>query len=161
MTIARQLNFIPEYALKIASIPAGVLAAGSKGSGLEKAVSGATKVWTAPFELYRKANELSYVNKLNSDYNSLTAKDFVDKYGKDGLNYVMNGLKDFIDWGNQFLQNVREQPVETGLAVAGVTGALYLAGRCFRFIRQKGQGSVLDRTERKLGDKIWRGNVQS
>ncbi len=46
----RQTLVLPEYILKIASIPAGIIAAGAGGSALAKAIQGGTKVWTVPVD---------------------------------------------------------------------------------------------------------------
>ncbi len=148
----RQTLTVPEYVLKIASIPAGIIAAGSAGSALGKAVSGGSRVWTTPIDVvsnFRKLVEISH------DYSVLTAREFTNKYGTEMGYYVVGILHGFIEWGSQFSHNVNNEPIETILAVIVITSLLYAGGRAIRFIRQKGQGSYLIKLERKIGQKYW------
>ena len=150
--VLRHALSVPEYILKVASIPAGIIAAGSEGSALSKALHGGAKVWTTPVDViinFRKLVEISH------DYSVLTAREFTNKYGAEMGTYVVGILDGFIEWGSRFSHNVNNEPIETTLAVVVITGLLYAGGRAMKFIRQKGQGSYLTRVERKLGHQYW------
>lgn len=143
---------VPEYILKVASIPAGLIAAGSAGSAISKAVNGGSKVWTTPIDA---VSNFSMLVEISTDYSVLTAKEFTSKYGTEIGNYFVKNLHGVIEWGTQLSHNVNNEPVETIIAVVVITGLLYAGGRVFRFVRQKGQGSYLIKMERKLGQKYW------
>lgn len=148
----RQTLAVPEYVLKVASIPAGIIAAGSTGSALGKAVSGGAKVWTTPIDVVRNFRKLV---EISDDYATLTAKEFTNRYGTEIGNYLAGYLHGVIEWGNQFSHNMNNEPIETTIAVIVVTGLLYTGGRVIKFLRQKGQGSYITKVERKLGHKYW------
>jgi len=152
MGLIRQATMFPEYLAKAASIPAGILALGSKGSALEKAVSGVTKLWTGPVGAKENYGVLS---DLSRDYETLTASDFVARYGADTGSYLVEQFKGVLEFGRQFGENIQDQPIETVGAAGGVFALLYGTGRAIRFFRQKGQGSLLNQWERKRGTSIW------
>lgn len=148
----RQTLILPEYILKIASIPAGIIAAGTGGSALAKAIQGGTKVWTAPIDAVKNLNKIV---EISDDYTVLTAKEFTTKYGTEIGTYLANHLHGIIAWGTQFSHNINNEPIETVLAVLVISGLLYAGGRALKFVRQKGQGSYITKVERKLGHKYW------
>jgi hypothetical protein len=148
----RQVLTLPEYILKVASIPAGVIAAGSGGSALTKAIQGGTKVWTTPIDAVKNVKKLV---EISDDYTVLTAKEFTTKYGTEIGTYLAKHLHGIIEWGTQFSHNINSEPIETIIAIIIVTGLLYTGGRALKFIRQKGQGSYITKMERKLGYKYW------
>jgi len=149
---ARQILVLPEYILKIASIPAGIIAAGTGGSALAKAIQGGTKVWTVPIDAVKNLKTLV---EISNDYAVLTAKEFTTKYGTEIGTYLANHLHGIIVWGTQFSHNINNEPIETIFAVLVISGFLYAGGRALKFIRQKGQGSYITKVERKLGHKYW------
>ncbi len=55
-----------------------------------------------------------------------------------------------------FSHNVTDQPIETTAAALAVLGLGYAAGRAARFWGTREQGTILDRTERRLGRKLWK-----
>lgn len=68
-----------------------------------------------------------------------------------GLDYsgIWNSMQNFSN-------NVTDQPVETVAAAATMLGIGYALGRGVRFCGTRGQGTMLDRTERALGRKFWK-----
>ena len=153
--IIRQGILMPvEYASKVSSLPAGILALGSKGNFLEKMMSGASKVVTVPMEAVSRASFLldMKADELNPD---VTKIDFLKKYGGGTVDYVGQMGQDVVAYFNQALTNYQDQPIETIAAGVGITGLLYGVGRLAKFWRQKGQGSWLDKKERGWGNKIW------
>jgi hypothetical protein len=152
MGLIRQTSIVPEYLAKAASIPAGILALGSEGNVLEKMVSGATKLWTGPVGALKNYGVLS---EVSGDYDGLTTREFVNKYGADTGNYLMEQFQGVVDFGKQFGENFQDQSIETVGAAAGILALLYGAGRYIKYWRQKGQGSSLDQWERKKGARRW------
>ena len=55
-----------------------------------------------------------------------------------------------------FSHNAADQPAETAAAALAVLGLGYALGRGARFWGTRGQGTILDRTERRLGSKVWK-----
>jgi len=154
MGLLRQTLILPEYITRLTALPAGLLAAGSKGNALEKAVAGTQKLVTVPGEICKSAQNFYGVS---TDFDTLTAKAFTMKYGTDVANTLIVNAQGAIDYVKQFGENISENPIETFTAAGIAAGTIYAISRTIKFVRQKGRGSILDRFERKMGTKVWPG----
>ncbi len=67
---------------------------------------------------------------------------------------IIHGNKMWDAVGN-FTDNVVEQPGKTAAAIATAVGAGYLLGAASQFVIGGGEGTILDKAERRLGKKIW------
>lgn len=142
-----------EYTAKAAAIPGAALAAGSKGTLVDKIGEGFTKLTDIIPATYAKSKELYHVAQ---DADTMTAREFATEYGANATQATLDTLNGVVDYAQQFYLNISSMPITTVAAAAVVGGLLYTGGRVARFIRQKGRGGIADRLERKLGEKIWK-----
>jgi predicted PurR-regulated permease PerM len=149
------LLWIIEMALKILAPVAAAISLGERGSFLSKIGTGLATLPEKIRELVQTLDGTEYVTQIINDYNSLTAAAFNEKYGGDAINYVMQYLNEGVAYLQNVYKNLSDDPVSTVLATLLVFMLLYLLSRLMRFVRQRGQGSVIDRMERKAGDKFF------
>jgi len=149
------LLWIIEMVFKILAPVAAAISLGDPGSFLSKVSSGFGSLPEKIRELVRTLDSTDYVTRVINDYNSLTAAAFNEKYGGDAINYVMQYLNEGVSYLQNVYQNLSAEPVSTVLAALFVFMLLYLSSRLVRFVRQRGQGSVIDRMERRAGDKVF------
>ncbi|MDX1586519.1 MAG: hypothetical protein R3222_07240 [Balneolaceae bacterium] len=140
---------------KILAPIAAAISLGDTGNFLSKVSSGLGSLPEKIRELIRRLDNTEYITQIINDYNSLTAAAFNEKYGGDAINNVMQYLNEGVAYLQNVYRNVTEEPVSTALAALLVFMLLYLSGRLMRFVRQRGQGSVVDKMERKAGNKIF------
>ncbi|MGK7371152.1 MAG: hypothetical protein ACNS64_13160 [Candidatus Halalkalibacterium sp. M3_1C_030] len=150
------LLWVIEMAFKILAPVAAAISLGDRGGFFSKVGSGLASLPEKIRELVRTLGNSDYVTKVINDYNSLTAAEFNEKYGSGAINNVMQYLNEGVSYLQNVYQNLSSAPVSTLLATLLVFLMLYLASRLARFIRQRGQGSVIDKMERKAGEKIFR-----
>ncbi|NGP75695.1 hypothetical protein G3570_03570 [Balneolaceae bacterium YR4-1] len=149
------LLWIMEMGFKILAPIAAAISLGDQGGFLSKIGSGLGSLPEKIRELLRTLNNTDYVTGIINDYNSLTASAFNEKYGGDAINNVMQYLNEGVTYLQNVYQNITAEPVSTVLAALLVFMLLYLFSRLMRFIRQRGQGSVIDKMERRAGEKIF------
>lgn len=143
---------VPEYTAKISAIPAGILALGAQSQGVfGKIAEGYKEVITLPYDISSNVSQLS---RIMNDSNLLSANEFMKKYGSVGFDAAIGQLTGALNYINQLKENATENPIETVVAGTLTAGSLWLASRALRFIRQKGQGSLVDKLERKLAGKL-------
>jgi hypothetical protein len=156
MSILRNTAIVPEYVLKIAAIPGTLTAIGSQGGLGMKTLKGIVNM---PATVMNTIDNIRFLTtdlaKINDAYNTMPAAKFVNTYGADAMTQVKKGVAETIQWGENTYRNFAEQPLETLAAGLLTAGIFYGAGRAVRFWRQKGQGSFLDKTERKIGRRFW------
>lgn len=148
--------WIFEIALKIAAPVSAAISLGSRGSFPEKIGAGFASLPETVRELIYTFGSSDYVVRVINDYNTLTAAAFNEKYGGGAINYVMQYLNEAVSYFQNVYENMSSEPVSTAIATLLVFLVLYLLSRSARFVRQRGQGSVIDKMERKAGDKIFR-----
>lgn len=153
--IAKPVLWLMEMVLKITSSLAGVLTLGEKGTFLEKVGGGFSSLPEAGRDLYLTIGNSEYIAEMISDYNSLTAAAFNQKYGSGAVNYVMSYLNEGVAYLLSVYDNLSAEPVSTLVAALLVFSLLYFLARLLRFLRQRGQGSFLDRMERKAGKRVF------
>lgn len=153
---SNMLLWIVEMAFKILAPVAAAISLGDPGGFLSKVGSGLGSLPEKIRELVHTLGSSDYVTKVINDYNSLTAAEFNRKYGGGAINNVMEYLNEGVSYLQNVYQNLSTEPVSTLMATLLVFLILYLASRLARFVRQRGQGSVIDKMERKAGEKIFR-----
>lgn len=150
------LLWILEIALKIAAPVSAAICLGSKGSFFEKVGAGFGSLPDTVRELIVTLGTSDYVVRVINDYNTLTAAAFNEKYGGGAISYVMQYLNEAVSYFQNVYDNMSSEPFSTAFATVLVFVVLYILSRFARFVRQQGQGSVIDKMERKAGDKIFR-----
>lgn len=153
--VANPILWLLEIIFKITSTLAAALTLGVKGSFFKKVAGGFASLPEAGSELYQTVGSSGYIAGLINDYNTMTAAAFNQKYGSGAVNYVMNYLNDGVGYLLSVYENLSSEPVSSLLAALLVFITLYITARLFRFIRQRGQGSYLDRMERRAGERLF------
>ena len=149
------LLWVIEMTFKILAPVAAAISLGDRGSFLSKVGSGLGSLPEKIRELIRTLDGTDYVTSVINDYNTLTAAAFNEKYGGDAINYVMQYLNEGVTYLQNVYQNLSAEPVSTVMATLLVFMLLYLSSRLIRFVRQRGKGSVIDRMERRAGNKLF------
>lgn len=148
--------WILELVLKLTSSVAAAISLGSTGSFFEKVGNGFASLPRAVGELYRTVSGSGYIVDVINDYNSMTAAAFNQKYGGGAVNYVMAYLNEGVNYLLNVYENLSLEPASTLFAALLVFAVLYLSARGSRFVRQRGQGSFIDKMERRAGKKMFR-----
>lgn len=146
---------IIEFCFKLAAPLAAIVSLAAGGGFFSKFLSGFRSLPRAIREIVWWVQHIPEIGKIVEDYNTLTAASFNAKYGSGAINYVMAYFNEGLTYLQQVYQNLAEQPVVTVLAAGSVFLSLYLLGRLVRFIRQRGQGSVITKFERRTGHRIF------
>lgn len=154
--VANPVLWLLEIGLKITSSVAAAITLGTHGSFFEKVGSGFGSLPRAGSELYQTIYSSGYIVEVINDYNTMTASAFNQKYGGGAVNYVMAYLNEGVAYLLNVYKNMSAEPVSTLLAVVLVFSILYLAARSIRFYRQRGQGSFINRMERRAGNRVFR-----
>lgn len=148
--------WVMEMGFKITAPVAAAISLGTTGGFLQKIGNGFSSLPETVMKFLATIRSSDYVTQVINDYNSLSAASFNQKYGGGAINYVMEYLNNGVLYLQNVYQNITSDPVSTSIATLFVFLVLYLAGRSARFVRQRGQGSVIDRMERNAGDKVFR-----
>lgn len=147
--------WILELVLKLTSSVAAAISLGTPGGFFEKVGNGFASLPRAVGELYQSVSGSAYIVDVINDYNSMTAAAFNQKYGGGAVNYVMAYLNEGVRYLQNVYRNLSMEPVTTLVAAVLVFAVLYLSARASRFIRQRGQGSFIDKMERKAGKRVF------
>lgn len=153
--ILSTILFLLEYFFKISGSVAAFIAVGAEGSFFSKLFSGYGSLVPALYRIFEFPEKSRFIANVIQDYNTLTASAFNRQYGGQAVNTVMETLNKAVIYLQSIYENISQQPVSTLLAGGFAFLSLYVIGRSLCFIRQKGQGSYLDRVERKLGDRVF------
>lgn len=159
--IINAILFVVEYCFKLVAPLAAVISLAAPGSFLYKVMLGFRSLPDAIREIVWWFRNASEIGTIINDYNTMTAANFNQKYGAGAINYVMEYLNEAVAYLQQVYVNLAEQPVATVLAAATVFLLFYLLARIARFVRQRGQGSVVTRFERKMGDRVFENQKSS
>ncbi len=154
--VANPVLWLLELIFKVTSSVAALITLGQKGSFFEKVGAGFSSLPQAGNEFYETVSSSEYILGVINDYNTMTAAAFNQKYGGGAVNYVMTYLNDGVAYLLNVYENMSAEPVATLLAALVVFCILYLLARSLRFYRQRGQGSFIDRAERKAGAKVFK-----
>lgn len=154
--IGKALLFIIEYCFKLAAPLAGFISLGAQGPFVSKIVEGFESLPDAVREIIWWFRNIPEVGRIIDDYNTMTAANFNAKYGSGAINNVMDYLNEGVTYLQHVYVNLAEQPMSTILAAAIVFLVFFLLARLARFVRQEGQGSIIDRYERRAGDRVFK-----
>ncbi len=159
--IEQAVLIIVEFCLKLAAPLAAFITMAASGDFISKIITGFQSLPTAIREIIWWLENISEIGRIIEDYNTLTAATFNQKYGAGAVNSVMNYLNEGVAYLQQVYQNLIEQPIFTLLAALLIFLIFYLVARLVRFVRQRGQGSIIDKFERKTGDRVFRNQLSN
>ncbi len=150
-------SILLEYSAKLAAVPVAITAAASqKGNFASAVVDGFSNVGDVVSDVYSTATTLG---PMVNDYHSLTAADFVGKYGSDFLTAAQNSASELgrlvVGLADNYTPILGADALHSTAAAATSLALLLGGARVFRFLRQRGQGSILDRAERRLGERVY------
>lgn len=154
------LLWLVEMGFKITAPVAAAISLGTQGGFFDKVGTGFASLPQTIRELLVTLGSSDYVSQIINDYNTLTAAAFNEKYGGGAIQYVMQYLNNGVVYLQKVYQNLTTETISTVIAAFVVFVVLYLLSRSARFVRQRGQGSVVDRFERKAGDKVFRSHPE-
>lgn len=153
--IGKAVLFIIEYCFKLAAPLAAFISMATPGGFINKIISGFESLPEAIREIIWWVKNIPEISIIIEDYNTMIAANFNQKYGAGAINSVMEYLNELVSYLQQVYANLADQPAGTILAALIVFVIFYLLARVCRFIRQRGQGSVITKFERKMGSKVF------
>ena len=153
--------FLMEYIFKVFAGIISMIVLGVQGSFFHKLGTGFGSLLNVVYELFEIPGKLAYLSNVIHDYDTLTASAFNQRYGGDAINRLIESLNEGVAYFQTVYQNLAQQPIATLMATTIAFLFFYLIARTFRFIRQKGEGSILVKLERKLGRLIFRNSENS
>lgn len=159
--LTKPLLFLLEYIFKLSAAIATIIVLGAKGSFFVKLGTGFGSLLSVYDQLLEWPDKMTYLGTVIHDYNTLTASAFNQRYGGQALNRTMESLNEGVLYIQAVYENLAEQPIATVIAALIAFLVLYLLGRIFRFVRQRGEGSYLIRKERELGNRIFNKDTTS
>lgn len=154
--IGNAVLFIVEFCFKLAASLAAFISLGASGAFGNKIIQGFQSLPEAIREIVWWIQNIPEIGQIIDDYNTMTAANFNAKYGSGAINNVMDYLNEGVAYLQHVYLNLAEQPVTTILAAVIVFLVFYILARIARFIRQEGQGSFIDRAERRAGDRVFK-----
>ena len=146
---------ILEYLFKVSSGIAGLIVLGAPGTFFAKLTTGFGGLLPTIRQIVELPQTLTTTTAVITDYNTLTAASFNQRYGAQAVNNVMESMNESLTYFQAVYQNLSIQPASTALAFLIAFLTFYTLGRAICFIRQKGQGSFMTRMERKWGERIF------
>ncbi len=154
--IVNGILFIVELCFKLAAPLAAFISMAASGDFITKLIQGFKSLPQAINEIIWWFRNVGEIGTIIEDYNTMTAANFNQKYGAGAINYVMEYLNEAVAYLQQVITNLSDQPVSTVCAAAFVFLIFYMLARLARFIRQEGQGSVVNKFERKMGNRMFK-----
>lgn len=118
------------------------------GTGFGSVSSTLRSIFSAPSDIIDNAH-------IIHEYNTMSAAAFNQQYGADAIHGVMAYLNGAVVYFQTVFQNLAAQPFSTFFAAVISFFSLYMLSLVLRFARQKGQGSYLNKLERKLADRVY------
>ncbi|MDR8391635.1 hypothetical protein NC796_10815 [Aliifodinibius sp. S!AR15-10] len=158
--VSTPLLFLLEYGFKFLAGVAAAIALAAKGSFFEKLGAAVGSLLPAIQQLTNAPAQAAYLGQVIEDYNTMTAATFNQRYGGQAINNLLDQLNEGVAYFQAIYQNLVQQPFATIFAALLIFLVLYLLGRICRFTRQRGQGSYVNRVERRLGDRVFRSSKQ-
>ncbi len=118
------------------------------GTGFSSISASLRSLFEAPGDIIGAAH-------LINEYHNLSAAAFEARHGAEAINGVLAYLNGGITYLQDVGQNFATQPFATFFASLISFASLYFISLVIRFARQKGQGSFLNRLERRLGERVF------
>lgn len=144
-----------EYCVKISAFAVTAVVLITDGSFGAKLGTGFASISSALRTAFSAPGKIVDTAYTIHDYHHMTEAAFNSRYGADAI----DGILAFFNGGITYLQDVSQsfaqQPFATFFASLIAFGSLYFISLVLRFARQKGQGSYLNRLERRLGERIF------
>jgi hypothetical protein len=152
----KALLLILEYFFKFAAFMVAGIVLSADGTFGAKLAAGFGSLSPVLRQLFETPGKVQEVAGVVHDYNTLTAAAFNEQYGAGAVHGVLSWLNEGVLYFQAVYQNLVRQPFTTLAATVLAFLVLYLLARVLRFARQKGQGSVITRVERRLGERVFR-----
>ncbi|MDX1638384.1 MAG: hypothetical protein R3281_10470 [Balneolaceae bacterium] len=147
--------FLAEYGSKLLAGVGAAIVLAAEGSFFMKLWSGFSSIGPVMQNMVHTPENIRFISQVVTDYNSMTAARFNEKYGGQAINHLLERLNEGVVYFQAIYQNMTTAPVGTVSATLLIFLLFYLLGRLARFIRQKGRGSVFDRIERRMGQRFF------
>lgn len=154
--IIQPIFFLIEFALKLAAPLSAIISMAASGSLIQKVVEGFRALPDTVGEIVWWIRNIPEISNIIDDYNTLTAAEFNQEYGAGAVNYVMDYLNEGVEYLQQVYVNLAERPITTISAALVAFFICYLSARVVRFVRQKGEGSVITKFERRAGNRVFK-----
>lgn len=154
--IIQPVFFLIEFALKLAAPLSAIISMAASGNLIQKVVEGFRALPDTVREIVWWIQNIPEISNIIDDYNTLTAAEFNQEYGAGAVNYVMDYLNEGVEYLQQVYVNLAERPITTILAALLAFFICYFSARVVRFVRQKGEGSVITKFERRAGDRMFK-----
>jgi len=155
MVFLKPILWVMEYFLKAFAGVAAFVVLASQGSFISRVATAFLSVDELFNSIVEWPSKIAFMNQVVSDYHTLTAARFNSKYGNQALDTVLTYLNDGLRFIQQVYENISLFPVKSILSTLLVFLFFYFIARLLRFVRQKGQGSLLTQKEREWGNKIF------
>lgn len=144
-----------EYCTKLTAVAVTAVVLVTDGTFVSKLGNGFGSVSSTLRNIFSAPSDIIDTAYVIHDYNTMTAAAFNQEYGANAINSVMAYLNGAVVYFQTLYQNLASQPFSTFFAALLAFCSLYFISLVLRFARQKGQGSWLNKLERKLGDRVF------
>lgn len=144
-----------EYCIKISAFAVTAVVLITNGSFGTKLGTGFASISSALRTAFSAPGKLVDTAYIINDYHTMTEAAFNARYGADAIDGVLSYFNGGITYLQEVSNTFAQQPFATFFAALISFGLLYFISLVIRFARQKGQGSYLNRMERKLGERIF------
>lgn len=145
-----------EYCVKLTALAVTAVVLVTEGTFGMKLGTGFGSVSSTLRNIFGAPSDIIDTAYIIHDYNTLTASAFNERYGAQGIDSALAYINGALVYLQDIYYNFASQPFATFFAALIALSSLYLISLVLRFARQKGQGSYLNRLERKLGERVFR-----
>lgn len=144
-----------EYCIKLSAVAVTAVVLVADGGLGMKLGTGFGSISPTLRTLFEAPGDIVETAHLINEYHNLSATVFEARYGAGAMDGVLSYLNGGIVYLQDVSQNFASHPFSTFFASLIAFGSLYLISLILRFARQKGQGSYLNRLERRLGERVF------
>lgn len=144
-----------EWGFKLCAFVATGMALSTKGPLGTKISSGFGSLSHGLRQLIEAPAEFKEISWAARKYHQVGHAEFQESYGLAPIDQLVSSLTNFFVFVDQIAGNFSQNPLVSIIAAIVVFVSLYLLAWVIRFARQKGQGSLLYRFEKRLGDRIF------
>lgn len=145
-----------EYCVKLTALAVTAVVLVTEGTFGMKLGAGFGSVSSTLRNIFSAPSDIIDTAYIIHDYNTLTAAAFNEQYGAQGIDRALAYINGALVYLQDIYYNFTSQPFATFFAALIAFSSLYLISLVLRFARQKGQGSYLNRFERKLGERVFK-----
>lgn len=153
--VAQFFLMLIEYSFKICAVIASFLVLGTQGSFTDKFQAGFSSLSRGIRKLIELPADITEISVLLNQYSTQTPARFAETYGADTANALLLKINGMTQYLLDISANLNRSPLVTLSAALLVFFSIYLMGWVIRFARQQGQGSLMVRMERNLGERIF------